>query len=182
MEKLRKRDIFLYNKAMQNSDISNVYAYVKNKLRRLRKDKLYDYSVFGPISEEKRVAFRKAVSRLAKEGKIVKLGSKKFYKKGYRPFPSGGSVSKAKPRRKDWLKAGKVPVREIYPRLSRNLFWSNPDGKIPVENLIAAILDKGSLDDLDVVRYSFGDDKVKEVFLKHFDIHKKPMIRDILHV
>ncbi len=166
---------------MENNARFNISSHIKNKLRRLRKDKLYDYSVFEPIPQDKKTAFRQAISRLAKEGAIVKVGNGKFYKKGQR-----GAVSEEivyiKPRRKEWLKRGYVPVENIKYRLSSNLFWSNPKGKVPVENIIASIINKGALDDLDFIRFSFGDNKVKEVFLKHFDIHSKPMVRDILGV
>ena len=87
-----------------------------------------------------------------------------------------------KPRQKGWLKSGNVPVKDMKHRLSRNLFCSNPEGKIPVENAIAAIIDKGTLSDLDFAIFSFGDNKVKGVFLKYFNINSKPMIRDILNV
>ena len=156
-------------------------SHIKHKLKRLRKDKLYDYSVFGSIPQDKKEAFRKAISRLAKEGAIVKVGNGKFYKKGERSAQSN-EIVQIKPRRKEWLKRGYVPVSEIKYRLSINLFWSNPKGNIPVENVIASVIQNGSLDDLDVIRFSFGDNKVKEVFLKYFDIHSKPMIRDILGV
>ena len=156
-------------------------SHMKHKFRRLRKDKLYDYSVFGPIPQDKKEDFRKAISRLAKEGAIVKVGNGKFYKKGERSAQSN-EIVQIKPRRKAWLKRGYVPVSELKYRLSSNLFWSNPRGNIPVENVIASVIQKGALDDLDVIRFSFGDNKVKEVFLRHFDIHSKPMIRDILDV
>ena len=66
---------------MRNNIIPSMQSYIKNKLRRLRKDKLYDYSVFGPINNEKKAVLRTAISRLAKEGVIVKVGNGKFYKK-----------------------------------------------------------------------------------------------------
>ena len=166
---------------MNNNAKFNISSHIKNKLRRLRKDKLYDYSVLEPIPKDKKVAFRKAISRLAKEGVIVKVGNGKFYKRGERSSIPKESI-RIDARRKEWLKAGKVPVENLKYRLSRNLFWSNPKGKVPVENVIAAVIEKGALDDLDFIRFSFGDNKVKEVFLKHFDIHSKPMVRDILGV
>ena len=166
---------------MENNAKFNISSHIKNKLRRLRKDKLYDYSVFEPIPQDKKAAFRKAISRLAKEGVIVKVGNGKFYKKGQREaIPK--EIMHIKPRHKEWLKRGYVPVENIKYRISSNLFWSNPKGKVPVENIIASIINKGALDDLDFIRFSFGDNKVKEVFLKHFDIHSKPMVRDILGV
>ncbi|BBG65903.1 hypothetical protein NNO_1200 [Hydrogenimonas sp.] len=166
---------------MENIENINISSYIKNKLRRLHKDKLYDYSIFEPVPSDKKVAFRKAISRLAKDGVIVKVGSGKFYKRGYRRSAPIEPVH-IKPRRKEWLKSGKVPADILKYRLSRNLFWSNPKGKVPVENVIVAVIENGALDDLDFIRFSFGDDKVKEVFLKHFDIHSKPMIRNILDV
>ena len=166
---------------MQNQENINISKHVKEKLRKLHRDKLYDYSVFEPIPAKKKAAFRKAISRLAEEGALVKVGNGKFYKRGDRPFALNESLH-IKPHRKDWLKSGKVPVGAIKYRLSNNLFWSNPKGKIPVENLIASVIEKGALDDLDFLRFSFGDDKVKEVFLKHFDIHSRPMAGRLLNV
>jgi len=166
---------------MKKANKINIHNYVKNKIKRLRKDKLYDYSIFKDVPKENRSALIKAVSRMAKEEVIIKIGNGKFYKKGKRQFPQGKALN-IKPRRKDWLKAGKVKVDLLKYRLSENLFWSNPNGKIPVENIIAIVLDRNSINDLDIMCFSFGDNKVKEVFLKYFDINKKPLIRDVLGV
>lgn len=166
---------------MENYAKFNISSHIKNKLRRLKKDKLYDYSVFEPIPKEKRIAFRKAISRLAKDGVIIKVGNGKFYKRGFRNVVLNDVVH-IKPRQKEWLKAGKVPVSKMKHSLSSNLFWSNPKGKVPVENIIASVIERESISDLDFIRFSFGDDKVKEVFLKHYDVNSKPMIRDILNV
>ncbi len=179
--KFGKCDIFRYSNVMENNAKLSISSLIKNKLRRLRKDKLYDYSVFEPFPEDKKVAFRQAISRLAKEGVIVKVGNGKFYKRGDRESMPNEIVH-IKPRRKEWIKRGYAPINAIKNRLSSNLFWSNPKGNVPVENIIASVIKKGALDDLDFIRFSFGDDKVKEVFLKHFDIHSKPMVRDVLGV
>ncbi len=166
---------------MRDNDKFNVSSYVKNRLKQLQEDKLYDYSVFDQIPKEKKAVFRQIISRLAKDGLIIKLGNGKFYKKGYRKAVSKEIVH-IKPHRKEWLKMGKVPVNILKHRLSRNLFWSNPKGKVDVENVIVAVIEKGSLDDLDFIRFSFGDNKVREVFLRYFDINSKPIVRDILSV
>jgi hypothetical protein len=176
-----KCDILRYSNGMENNARLNISNHIKNKLRRLRKDKLYDYSIFEPIPQDKKTAFRQAISRLAKDGRIVKVGNGKFYKKGQRKAISKEIVH-IKPHRKEWLKRGYVPVAELKYKLSSNLFWSNPKGNVPIENVIVSIIKKEALDDLDFIRFSFGDNKVKEVFLKHFDIHSKPMVRDILDV
>jgi len=62
----------------------NISKIVSDKVKFLHNDKLYDYSILDDISNNNREAFRKAMSCLADNGIIVKLGSKKFYKRGYR--------------------------------------------------------------------------------------------------
>ena len=162
----------------------NISKLVSNKVRHLKKDKLYDYSVFKNIPEEKRVAFRKAISRLAEKGIIVKVGSKKFYKRGYREyFVSKNPLRiKAQPFNKRDLRRRGISAKYLKSKLSANLFWSNPDGVIPKENIIYKILDNQSLSDLDFARFNFGDEKVIEIFMENFNINDKPMIRNILNV
>ena len=106
---------------MQNKEKSSISNRVRNKLKRLHRDKLYDYSIFGDIAKEDKPAFRKAISRLAKDGFMVKVGNGKFYRRGDRPYKSKESIQ-INARRKEWLKAGKVPVNVLKYRLSRNLF------------------------------------------------------------
>jgi hypothetical protein len=43
----------------------NISNEIKKKLKYLRKDKLYNYSLFGELLDENAIAFRKAISRLA---------------------------------------------------------------------------------------------------------------------
>lgn len=162
----------------------NISKIVSDKVKYLHKDKLYNYSIFANILGNNREAFRKAMSRLADEGIIVKVGSKKFYKRGERR----GEVLKnpirikAQPQDRRLLRRRVISSKLLKSKLSSNLFWSNPNGNIPVDNVIAAIINKEAISDLDFVRFNFGDDRVIEVFLENFNINEKSMIRDILHV
>ncbi len=166
---------------MNNINISKI---VSDKVKGLDKDKLYNYSIFDNISDNSREAFRKAMSRLADDGVIVKVGSKKFYKRGQRRVEvSKNQIRiKAQPQDRKILRRRGISAKLLKSKLSSNLFWSNPNGKIPVDNVISAIINREAISDLDFVRFNFGDDKVIEVFLQNFNINEKPMIRDILHV
>jgi len=160
----------------------NISNEIKKKLKYLRKDKLYDYSLFGELLEENAIAFRKAISRLAKEGFLVKVGNGKFYKRGEREGVFGEEPLRIKARKASWLKRGSVSVSHLKFALSSNLFWSKPKGSISIEVIIVAIIENNALSDLDFARFSFGDNKVIEVFFKHFNIHSRPLIRDVLYV
>lgn len=177
-----KRDIFRYNDLMKNK--MNISKIVSDKVKYLHNDQLYNYSIFDNISDNNREAFRQAMSRLADEGVIVKVGSKKFYKRGQRrvEFLNNPIRIKAQPQDRKILRRRGISAKLLKAKLSSNLFWSNPNGNIPVDNVISAIINKEAISDLDFVRFNFGDDKVIEVFLENFDINEKPMIRDILHV
>ena len=146
----------------------NISSEIKKKLKYLRKDKLYDYSLFEELVDENAIAFRKAISRLSKEGMLVKVGNGKFYKRGDREEILIEEPLRIKARKVSWLKRGSVSVSYLKSVLSSNLFWSNPKGSIGVENIIIAIIENNALSDLDFARFSFGDNKVIEVFLKHF--------------
>lgn len=164
------------------SNKMNISNEIKKKLKYLRKDKLYDYSLFSHIIEENPIAFRKAISRLSKEGLLVKVGNGKFYKRGEREGVFSEEPLRIKARKVSWLKRGFVSVSYLKSALSSNLFWSNPKGSIAIENIIIAIIENNALSDLDFARFSFGDNKVIEVFFKHFNIHSRPLIRDVLYV
>ena len=161
----------------------NISEQIKKKLRHLRKDSLYDYSLFDSIMDKNPIAFRKAISRFAKEGLIVKVGNGKFYKRGERDVGLlDEEPLRIKARKRAWLRKGSVPSSYLKSALSSNLFWSNPKGNIAIETIIVAIIENNALSDLDFARFSFGDNRVIEVFLKYFNIHSRPMIRDLLYV
>lgn len=161
----------------------NISKIVSDKVKYLHKDKLYNYSIFDFISDNKE-AFKQAISRLADKNIIVKVGSKKFYKRGYRSTEilKKSIRIKAQPEDKRILRRRVISSKLLKSKLSSNLFWSNPKGSIPVDNVICSIINNESISDLDFVRFNFGDNKVIEVFLENFNVNEKPIIRDILHV
>ncbi len=162
----------------------NISKTVSNKVKHLRKDKLYNYTMFNDISDDNREAFRKAMSRLADNGVIVKVGSKKFYKRGERDssIKSNNTKIKADPYDKKLVRSKVISAKYLKSKLHRNLFWSNSNGMISVENVICKIISDGSLSDLDFARFNFGDDKVIEVFMKKFNINENSMVRNLLNV
>lgn len=162
----------------------NVSKTISDKVKHLHKDKLYSYAIFDDLAENSREAFRKVMSRLAKEGVIVKVGPKKFYRRGERStlVKSDHLKIKVDPYDKKLLRSRGVSAKYLKSKLHRNFFWSNANGMIPVENVISKIIAEGSLSDLDFARFNFGDDRVIEVFMNHFDIDEHAMIRNLLNV
>jgi len=161
----------------------NIHKQIKKRLKYLRKDCLYDYSLFASILNKNPIAFRKAMSRLTKEGMIIKVGNGKFYKRGERNSSMVfDEALHIKARKRAWLRKGSVPTSYLKSALSSNFFWSNPKGSISIESIVVAIIENNALSDLDFARFSFGDNKVVEIFLKNFNIHSRPMIRDLLYV
>ena len=160
----------------------NIAKLVNDKVKYLKKDKLYDYSVFENIPEEKRAVFRKAMSRLAEDGSIVKVGSKKFYKRAERLVRENHVKIKLNPYDKKLLRSKVISAKYLKSKLHKIFYWSNPNGMIPIDNVIHKILESESISSLDFARFNFGDDRVIEVFMNNFNIHEKPMMRNILNV
>ena len=168
---------------MKSKHKINIHKLIKKRLKSLRQDSLYDYSLFTSTLNENPIAFRKAMSRLTKEGMIVKVGNGKFYKRGERNSSMVfDDALHIKARKRAWLRKGSVPTSYLKSTLSSNFFWSNPKGSISIEAIVIAIIENNALSDLDFARFSFGDNKVVEIFLKNFNIHSRPMIRDLLYV
>jgi len=85
------------------------------------------------------------MSRLADDGVIVKLGSKKFYKRGQRRVEvlKNPIRIKAQPQDRKLLRRRGISAKLLKSKLSSNLFWSNPNGNIPIDNVIVSIINKG---------------------------------------
>ncbi len=162
----------------------NVSQTVSDKVKYLKKDKLYNYAMFDDILDDDREAFRKAMSRLSYNGVIVKVGAKKFYKRGERDNSAklNHVKIKADPYDKKLLRSKMISAKYLKSKLHKNLFWSNSNGMISIENVISKIISDGSFSDLDFARFNFGDDKVIEVFMKNFNINENLMIRNLLNV
>ena len=155
---------------------NSVSLAVSLKIKHLRFDKLYDYGIFNNI--ENRDALKNAISRCKKDERIVKVGRAKFYKQGKRDEIFEGNLVKARDR--DILKRGKVRVDHY--KFSKGLFWSNPHGVLPIENIVVKVLASESFSDISILRHSLGDNKIKEIFIEHFKINDHEVIRDYLNV
>ena len=145
--------------------MKGIQRRLDQQLNSLESYRVYDYSDLNLDSSDPSI--RSALSR--RKDKIRKLGKGRFY------ISENKSSSKQQKlyrvaHDKISMKRGSVAVKSL--RLSRNLFWSNPDGYVPVGNLIAAVIEKGSSDDIDSIRYRYGDNKVIEVLLKHFNLNE----------
>lgn len=110
------------------------------------------------------------------KGNIIKLGKGKFYvgsKSGSRIPVHSVAHDKIS------LKRGSVKASSIH--ASKNLFWSNQSGYIPIKNVIASVIQNGSMDDINNLVYRFGQQKVIEILLNNFDVNE-PKIKRIAYV
>jgi hypothetical protein len=123
---------------------------------------------FSDIGLDGNNSSQRSVFHRSADKHIVKLGRGKFY---FDPNIKEGEQKKflyLHGHDKIALKRGSVKAGSVH--VSKNIFWSNPNGYIPVPNVIASVIEKGSMDDINNLRYRFGDHKIVEVFLKHFDL------------
>lgn len=110
---------------------------------------------------------------------VVKLGRGKFY---INPkIENGAQMKFLHPvgHDKSALKRGSIKAGSIH--MSKNAFWSNANGYIPLENAIASVIESGGIDDVNNLRYRLGDHKVIEVLLNNFDINE-PKFKRIAYV
>ena len=134
--------------------------------------KVYSFSDLGLDGNNS--SHRSLISR--SKGNIVKLGKGKFYiRANHRPDP----IIPRAAHDKISIKRGSVKASSIH--ASKNIFWSNSKGYIPIKNAIASVIKGGSMDDINNLIYRFGEQKVIEVLLKHFDINE-PKIKRIAYV
>lgn len=117
---------------------------------------------------------RSLISR--SKANIIKLGRGKFY---ISDQSHSDPVAYRAPHDKISIKRGSVKVSSIH--ASKNLFWSNSKGYIPIKNAIASVIKGGGMDDINNLVYRFGAQKVVEVLLNHFDINE-PKIKRIAYV
>lgn len=110
---------------------------------------------------------------------VVKIGKGKFY---INPDIDDGSKKEflhVVGHDRSVLKRGSIKASSIY--MSKSIFWSNNKGYIPIKNAIAAVIENGSIDDINNLRYRLGDHKVVEVLLNHFNL-EEPKYKRIAYV
>ncbi|MDD5211920.1 MAG: hypothetical protein PHV62_05855 [Sulfuricurvum sp.] len=137
-----------------------------NILANLNPYKVYSFADIGLDGNDssQRSAFHRSINN-----NIVKLGKGKFY---VDPKGDGDRKKFLHPHGHDKvaLKRGSVKAGSVH--VSKSIFWSNSNGYIPVPNVIASVIENGSMDDINSLRYRFGDFKVIEVLLNNFDLEK----------
>ncbi len=149
--------------------MQNKQHLVDNILQNLHSHKLYSYKELGLDSSDASV--RSAISR--SKGKIRLLSRGKFIvpsshaRERNRLFENAHELQA--------MKRGSISAKKFH--LSKNIFYSNKSGQIPINNIIASIIKDGSMSDIDAVRYKFGDNKVIEVLLEEFDIKESKISR-----
>lgn len=153
---------------------------VSDKIRKLHLYKVYDYSIF---EEKTKGAAETYISRASKNGNIIKIGKGKFYK---RPLKNKLHEQIPKiinnPKDKTALKYNKISPSK-YP-IFKNLFWSNRNKPISLDNYIGVILSKDNPGSLPYLRGFFGDRKIYEVYLNEFyqKNRKLPLIEEFLEI
>lgn len=145
-------------------------------LANLNPYRVYSFADIGLDGNDssQRSSFHRSINK-----NVVKLGKGKFY---VDPKAKDGDSKKfLHPHGHDKvaLKRGSVKAGSIH--ASKNIFWSNANGYIPVQNVIASVIENGSMDDINSIRYRFGDFKVIEVLLNNFDI-EAPKYKRISYV
>ena len=148
------------NNISQSSDFQEILK----KTKKLKKDTIYSYRVFGNPSDKLRVY----ISRLADRGVIVKVGRGQFYK------PNN-------------MVAVKRSSRELALNkklFTNDLFWNVKDGfRIKTDTLLKGYLQNYSQDDLMGLYSLFGYTRLLEESLRLYKNRRDPdyqKIREIL--
>ena len=140
--------------------VSSNFEQILKKTKKLKKDILYPYRVFGETSDKLRVY----ISRLADRGVIVKVGRGQFYKP-------------------DNLVAVKRSSRELVLNkklFTNDLFWNVKDGfKIKTDTLLKAYLQNYSQDDLMGLYSLFGYTRLLEESLRLYKNRRDPEYQKI---
>ena len=138
-------------------------------IEKLHSHKVYSYKDLDVDSSD--ASIRCAISR--RKNKIRMLSRGKFI------IPSFNAREKSKlfdkPHEQQAIKRGSISAKKLI--LSKNIFYSNKNGQIPVNNIIVSVIKDGSMNDIDAIRYKFGDNKVIEVLLEEFDVHESKISR-----
>ena len=140
-------------KNLDNSTLPLDFEKILKKTKRLKKDTVYSYRVFGKSNDKLRVY----ISRLADRGIIVKVGHGRFYK------PSN-------------MVAVKRSTKELVLNkklFTNDLFWNVKDGfKIKTDTLLKNYLQNYSQDDLLGLYSLFGYTRLMEESLKLYKNRK----------
>jgi len=149
--------------------IQNKQHSIDSMIENLNFYQVYSYKDLDLDSNDSSV--RSAISR--SKNKIRMLSKGKFI------IPSLNSREKnklfQKAHEQQAIKRGSISPKKL--KLSKNIFYSNKNGQIPINNIIVSVIKDGSMNDIDAIRYKFGDNKVIEVLLEEFNIEESKISR-----
>jgi hypothetical protein len=133
---------------------------ILKKVKKLKTDTTYPYSVFGSSSDKLRVY----ISRLADRGVIVKVSRGYFYK----------------PNNKTVIKLSDKEISLDKSLFVNDMFWNVKDGfKIKTEHLITTYLQNYSHDDLMALYSLFGYSRLLNETLKLYKNRQNPHYKKI---
>ena len=53
-------------------------------------------------------------------------------------------------------------------RIRENIFWSNPNGQLPLKNIVCAIINGRNISDLQSLQFKFGKEIIQQIFDRHY--------------
>lgn len=59
-----------------------------------------------------------------------------------------------------------IELSELH--LKENIFWSNPNGKLPLKNIVSAIINGRNISDLQALQFKFGKEIISQIFDRHY--------------
>jgi len=135
---------------------------IREKIKKLRNFKVYDYSIF----DEKDInAAQSYISRASARGDLVKLGKGKFAKIGNRVIRSDLCADTSN-KNKRFASLKNIKISK-YPEF-REFFWSNREGVLHIDNYIACVMQYDIVSKIAGIMAIFGFLNVFRVYLNEF--------------
>ena len=135
---------------------------LKDKLKALKKYKIYDYEIFIDVLEKKRAESK--ISKASKKGLLVKIGKGKFY-------ISNNKEERQRRFKNNPIDRSALRYNCIVPskyEIFKKLFWSNQNKSINLDQYISRVLSEDLPMYIPYLSRFFGDRKVVEVYLNNF--------------
>lgn len=135
---------------------------IKEKIKKLRNFKVYDYSIFEANDLS---AAQSYISRASARGELVKLGKGKFAKIGNQVIRSD-LCAETSDNNKQFASLKNIRISK-YPEF-REFFWSNQDGALYIDNYIACIMQYDIVSKIAGLIAIFGFLNIFRVYLNEF--------------
>lgn len=135
---------------------------IKEKIKKLRNFKVYDYSIFD---KDELNAAQSYISRASARGELVKLGKGKFAKIGNKRFSSDILV-KTNGFDIEAIKTKKIRTDKYHE--FKQYFWSNNTGVLSLDDFIACVLKYDVIVKFMELSTIFGFANVYRVYLERY--------------